>query len=397
MKVLRLLTVLIFVSRLLQAQLPEPDAQPSAPSESATQSTPLAQPPATGSVIGHVYLGDSHLPARMAYVILLPVDATGADDKKSAASTATVQTGLDGTYVMQNILPGTYYIAAAKLGYASPVPASYLISDDAPKEMKEALAATLTPVVVVANRIGTTDIVLNKGAVIAGTVRFDDGEPDSQATVSLLRKDNSGKWTEYATWDSLFSAGQRTDDQGNFRLTGLPPGEYLLRTTLELGGADVNSPGTDTPHEHDYRWDIYLGDGVRPRDAKTIQLKDGEESNGNNIEIRLARLHSVSGTVLSLETGAPINRADVELHNADDDSTCTVTKINPATGQFHFPYVAEGEYTLKVTNAADILPGKGDQKPIRTYADASQPLIVKSETNGIAIQVKPQPMAAAAQ
>jgi hypothetical protein len=262
--------------------------------------------------------------------------------------------------------------------------------------MKEALAATLTPVVVVANRIGTTDIVLNKGAVIAGTVRFDDGEPDSQATVSLLRKDNSGKWTEYATWDSLFSAGQRTDDQGNFRLTGLPPGEYLLRTTLELGGADVNSPGTDTPHEHDYRWDIYLGDGVRPRDAKTIQLKDGEEANGNNIEIRLARLHAISGTVFNLETGAPINRAEVELHNADDDSTCTVTKITN-TGQFHFPYVAEGEYTLKVTNAADILPGKGDQKPIRTYADASQPLIVKSETNGIAIQVKPQPMAAAAQ
>jgi hypothetical protein len=150
------------------------------------------------------------------------------------------------------------------------------------------------------------------------------------------------------------------------------------------------------PHDPDYRWDIYLGDGVRPRDAKTIKLKDGEESNGNIIEIRLARLHTISGTVLNLETGAPINRADVELHNADDDSTCTVTAINPATGQFHFPYVAEGEYTLKVSKAADIVPGKGDQKPIRTYADASQPLIIKGETSGVTIQVKPQPPAAAA-
>jgi protocatechuate 3,4-dioxygenase beta subunit len=298
---------------------------------------------------------------------------------------------------MQNVLPGAYYVAAVKLGYASPVPVSYLNADDYgpnPKDVKEALAATLTPVVVAANRTSTADVVLNKGAVIAGTVRFDDGEPDTQAVVSLMRKDKSGKWAEFATWDALFSAGQRTDDQGNFRLTGLPAGEYLLRTTLELSGAYINSPGTDLPHDPDYRWDIYLGDGVRPRDAKTIKLKDGEESNGNNIEIRLARLHTISGTILSAENGNPINRASVELHNADDDSTCTVTAINPATGQFHFPYVAEGEYTLKVTNASDIIPGKGDQKPIRTYTDASQSLIVKGETSGVTIQVKPLPVAA---
>ncbi|MGP8260737.1 MAG: collagen binding domain-containing protein [Acidobacteriaceae bacterium] len=397
MKVFRLLTMFIFLSRMLPAQSPAPDAQSSTPPEApAQQSAPPAPPPATGSITGHVYLGDSHLPARMAYVTLLPFTAAEAGDAKPVVSSATVQTGLDGAFVMPNILPGAYYVAAAKLGYASPVPASYLISDDAPKDMKEALAATLTPVVVSANRTSTTDIVLNKGAVIAGTVRFDDGEPDTQAVVSLLRKDKSGKWTEYATWDSLFSAGQRTDDQGNFRLTGLPAGEYLLRTTLELGGADIKSPGTDLPHDPDYRWDIYFGDGVRPRDAKSIQLKDGEESNGNNIEIPLAQLHSVSGTVLNAETGAPINRASVELHNADDDSTCTATEISLTTGQFHFPYVAEGEYTLKVTNASDIIPGKGDQKPIRTYADASQPLIVKGETSGVTIQVKPKPVAAAA-
>lgn len=389
MKVFRLLAVLLFVSHLLPAQTPEPDAQSPSPPE---------LPPATGTVTGHVYLGVSHLPARMAYVTLLPVNAGESGDKKPVVSTATVQTGLDGAYVMPNILPGVYYVAAAKLGYASPVSYSYLGPDgydDAPKEVKEALSAALTPITVAANRASTSDIVLNKGAVIAGTVRFDDGEPNTQAVVSLLRKDKSGKWTEYATQDGLFSSGERTDDQGNFRLTGLPAGEYLLRTTLELGGADIKSPGTDLPHDPDYRWDIYLGDGVRPRDAKTIQLKDGEESNGNNIEIRLSRLHTVSGIILSLETGSPINHASVELHNADDDSTCTVTDIALANGQFHFPYVAEGEYTLKVTNASDIIPGKGDQKPIRTYADASQSLIVKSEASGVTIQVKPQPVAAA--
>ena len=40
-------------------------------------------------------------------------------------------------------------------------------------------------------------------------------------------------------------------------------------------------------------------------------------------------------------------------------------------------------------------PRSDEEKPIRTYADASQSLIVKGETNGITITVKPQAPAAA--
>jgi hypothetical protein len=404
-KLLRFLVVLLFASCILEAQSPEPpapDAQsstpPDAPAQQSKQPVP-AQPPATGSVTGHVYLGDSHLPARMAYVILLPGSGAEAGDKKPVVSTATVQTGLDGAYVIPNVLPGTYYVIAAKLGYASPLagidPDDY---DSAPEEAKKSMAAELTPVVVTANRASTADIVLNKGAVIAGTVRFDDGESYSGAVVSLLRKDEAGKWADFTTLEGLTN-GAHTDDQGNFRLTGLPAGDYLLRTTLELEAGAVNSPGADPTLDRNYRWDIYFGDGVRPRDAKTITLKDGEQSNGNEIEIRLAKLHSITGTILNVETGVPINRGDVYLHNADDDSICTSTYIG-ANGQFHFPYVAEGEYTLDVRNAADVVPGTGqtsDSKPIRTYADGSQPLIVKGEMNGVTIQVKPVPVAAAVQ
>ena len=83
-------------------------------------------------------------------------------------------------------------------------------------------------------------------------------------------------------------------------MTGLPAGDYLLRTTLELEGADVSATSTGGIVDRDYRWDIYLGDGVRPRDAKTITLKDGEESNGNDIEIPVAKLHSISALFSTL-------------------------------------------------------------------------------------------------
>jgi len=395
LNVLRLLAVLLFASHALAAQTPEV----SPPPESPAQPTAPAPPPATGSISGHVFLGDSRLPARMAYVVLLPAGAVEAGDKKPVASTATVQAGLDGSFLMPSVLPGTYYVAALKLGYASPLPVSYLTGDDLgpnPGDVKEGLAATLTPVVVAANRTSTTEIVLNKGAVISGSVRFDDGEPYSGGSVSLLRKDKAGKWTEFGTQEGLSSNGAPTDDQGNFRLTGLPPGDYLLRTALQLIGGVGETPGAESAINPDYRWDVYFGDGIRPSDAKIITLKDGEQSNGNAIEIPLSRLHSISGTVLSLETGAPINSARVELHNADDDSLDTSAYITLPSGQFQFPYVAEGAYTLKVMGAADVIRSKDDEKPIRTYADASQSILVKGELGGVTIQVKPLPVATAA-
>ena len=326
----------------------------------------------------------------MASVTLLSVGAADAGDNKPAGGFAMVQTGLDGAFVIPNVLPGSYYLIATKRGYsvlATDLAGDARNLDKVPQNVKDALT-----VLVAANRVSTTNIVLNRGAVIAGTVRFDDGEPATEAKVSLLRKDKSGKWTEsQASADS----GNSADDEGNFRIANLSPGEYLLRTTLVLSGAHVSMPGMGSPYDPDYHWDIYFGDGIRPRDPKMIKLKDGEESNGNNIEIPLARLHSISGTVLSEETGAAINQADVELHNADDDSTCTVTAVNRATGQFHFPYVVEGEYTLKVRKAADVAPGSRshDEKPLRTYADASQPLLVTGERNGVTIQVRPKPEA----
>lgn len=110
MKALRFVTLLFLVARFLVAQTP-------------------AQSPATGSITGHVYLGDSHLPARMAYVTLLPAIAADAKEKTPPASSATVQAGLDGSYIMNNVLPGTYYVVAGKLGYATTVPTPFLDPD----------------------------------------------------------------------------------------------------------------------------------------------------------------------------------------------------------------------------------------------------------------------------
>jgi hypothetical protein len=398
LKVLRLLVVLLLASHMLAAQAP---------------------PKPTGVVAGHVYLGDSRLPARMASVTLLPVPAADSPAAKESpapsaapiqpspdgtitftfkpsagptpASVVTVETLLDGSFSIPNVFPGQYYLIVEKRGYLSSVPfADDFFASRISKEQVETLAS-LTPLAVAANRTTTIDTTLAKGATIAGTVRFDDGEPDSNTLVTLMRKDKTGKWVK-------LSSSLAADDQGHFRIPGLPAGEYLLIANLYVDGGNISENGGGSMIRQGYDLDIYYGEGFRQKDAKTIKVTEGEQSDGNNIEIPLAKLHVVTGTVVSMETGATINSARVELHYADDDSVVAETDTSWEGDEFRFLFVPEGTYTIEVKQAADAIPGAfpGTNKSVRTYADASQSIIVKGETSGVTIQVKPLPVSAAA-
>ena len=371
MKVLRLLAILIFASLVLPAQTPV---------------TP-AQPPATGAINGHVFLGDSHLPARMAWVTLLPTvppPVNGFNMHNTDSQSKSAPTQLDGSFTIRNVIPGSYYVLAEKEGYVSPIRLPFGTISSLSKEEQDSLPTLLTTITVIANRATNVEITLPKGAAISGRVRFDDGLPDTEASVSVLHKDKSGKWVPYCPVLNYYmqTGGDGTDDRGDFRIPGLPAGEYLLSVSLEDWGSN-------------YSIDIYYGDVTRLKDAKSIKVKDGEESSGNNIVIPLGKLHSVSGTVISAETGEKVMAEFVQLHDADDDSTVAGTSAIVGQGEFRFPYVPEGKYTLKASGLVMDLHRDG-LKPAREYLDASQFLIVKGETNGVTIQVKPKPAAATA-
>ncbi len=350
-------------------------------------------PAVTGSITGHVVLGDSRLPARMAWVTLIRIIPGAKPDAKGeipSTGAGQAQTLLDGSFTIPHVVPGSYYVMAEKAGYVPIAHISASEMDHPTQEQFDLLAARMTPTLVVANQASAVNITLAKGATIAGEVHFDDGSADSATAVSLLHRDKSGRWAPFADQLSTFfrdDGGILADDQGHFRISGLPAGEYLLRTSLELGGG------------HDASLDVYFGDVFRQRDAKVIKVGDGEESVGHSIEIPLAKLHTVSGSVVSVATGTPVNSAHVELRYADDDTLVTETNISPDWEEFHFAYVPEGEYTLKVRRPKDTtfeyVASNYLEKTKQAYSDASQPIVVHGEVNGVTIQVKPTPQVAA--
>ncbi len=364
---------------------------------------------ASGTVTGHVICADTNGPARIAHVVLQPVvdiaPASKTGDRPRQISAAVTATLLDGSFTVPNIAPGDYYVFVERLGYLSPF--AQLSREDLnhPKPETAALIAKLlTPVSVAANRTSTVEIRIYKGAAISGTIRFDDGAPDANTGVSVLTKDKTGKWVPFHT--NLIAGqfgGATTDDRGQYRIGGLPAGEYIVQTTLAITDIFVNGLFTEyhgTSYSNRYSLNLYSGDSFRPRDAKTIKVGDGEEANSVDIAIPLSKLHTVSGSVVDANSGRAINGGRVTLLYSDDNTELTSVDIDKEDSAFHFYYVPEGEYTFKVTGARDVTreeipypagtvpPTHTVEKKLRDYDVEPQPLSIHSDATGLTIQAQ---------
>ena len=84
------------------------------------QQKPADEAVATTTVSGHVYCADTNAPARMASVILQPAGAIDAlkpgGDNHVSSHGESVETLLDGSFTIQHVPPGTYYVIASEPG-----------------------------------------------------------------------------------------------------------------------------------------------------------------------------------------------------------------------------------------------------------------------------------------
>ena len=113
----------------------------------------------------------------------------------------------------------------------------------------------------------------------------------------------------------------------------------------------------------------------------------------------LSKLHSLSGSLAEEGTGRRINDGKVTLLNADDNTELASANVSADDDAFHLAFVPEGTYTLKITNAQDVTrtvtenppgsfpPTQTDTKVIRSYGDATQPLIVTTALQGMIVSV----------
>jgi hypothetical protein len=227
-----------------------------------------------------------------------------------------------------------------------------------------------------------------RGAVLAGTVRNERGEPIEGLPVRAwpLKPDA-------ARYLSLSNNGAATDEDGQFRIFGLEPGRYVLTVTPSYAGTQARSalldahvdavladlraggrgtvarqPQQERPQNVVYS-PVYYPGTVRADDAAPIIVIPGQEVQGLDLTMIQVPAATVSGTVV-MPDGTPAAGAQVRLDGEESTgrglppSTRRYTATADGAGAFFISHVPAGGY--------DVSANVRVSRPSRTKAGAME-------------------------
>jgi len=382
----------------------------------------------TGTVTGHVTCGDTQRPARLATVTLfgIPKEATempkmdaNADPAammaamKSAMSglsnttMVNTQTDINGAFVAENVAPGDYYVFAAKAGYVQPIN-QVQAAVNAGADMHKALPGVVV-VHVVAEHAANSEVTIDRGAAVSGIAQFDDGTPVTGAVVAVVsaKDDEKQPPTEFAMLAAsggISSMMASTDDLGHYRVSGLAPGDYVVKISLPLknmlnltgGSFNFSKMLAEKPLV------AYAPATFHKTDAKPITLGSGEDKRDVSVTFNLNGMHTVSGRVASAEDHHGLNAATVMVTDVNDKDFVRSASVD-AVGNFTVTFVPAGTYELRVSGAGDTEPAKKENKDkdgeanpfsftsehtLKSYEDKKQSLIVSdSDVAGLDLEL----------
>jgi hypothetical protein len=346
---------------------------------------------ATGSVSGHVLCSDTRTPCRFATITLQSVDSAARTSAKSRSQPKDTGVsrgvaGFDGSYLINGVAAGDYYVLAALPGYLNPV--DQLLSDlpaDA-SFSQEILDKLLPRVTITPNRQASADITMQRGASLSGTVRYDDGGLAIGFTIEVYLKDKNGQWKRYANRGgneplSAIGAAVRTDDRGHFYEPALPHGTYIVEAHLQefipLPLSITYNEGAIVSDQRQNALRIFYGDKFRMKEAKTIELNEGEDRSDVDITITTDGLHTVRGVVNS-KSGETVEHGEVSLNDPDDKTPIRTTGIQN-DGTFNFNYLPAGTYQITIHG------NKGGQQ----FQPLTTTLVVDNDLSGLSYSVSP--------
>lgn len=314
-----ILFVLSLVPARAVAQGPPPPPPPPPPAPVGRDAAGIGtNKTGTGRLSGRVTALDSGRPIRRAVV---RVSGTDLREGKS------VSTDAEGRWEIRDLPAGKFSLSASKGGY---VQLQY--GQRRPFESGKSIDLAN------GQSIEKIEIGLPRAGALTGRVVDEFGEPVTSVRVAAMRY--------------RFQAGQRrltpsgeidtTDDLGQFRLYGLPPGEYYVQAQPQSAMSFLSVSGDRSGYAQTFYPNAYS-----PSDATRVSLAVGQEAQSLVIALVPTRFVNVSGTATSAE-GQPVRAGMVRL--VDPGAAFSMVAGNMGIirpdGTWTISSVVPGEYRL---------------------------------------------------
>lgn len=256
---------------------------------------------------GTVTFDETHL----AGVVVTAV-STQSKQEKSAVTDAK------GAYEIKGLYTATYLLTVSNTPYV----------------LREGIGGTFYQLQIETAGVAVRDFKMTEGAVIAGCAEFPSKQPVVEREVIYEKTDFSVQGFS----PMGFRSRTVTDDQGCFRLYGLPTGHYRVGLGKPVGVTYGTSP---LPFSTTYY------PGVRSQsDAEVMKVIAGQEYKLGSLVVK-DRLNtfSVTGSLIDQDTGSKIPNFVFELGRYEGTAVISTTplKTNDA-GDFKIIDLFEGRY-----------------------------------------------------
>jgi hypothetical protein len=298
-----------------------------------------------GRISGRVLAAETGAPLRRAQVRIM-----GPDIGAKAALTDA-----EGRYEFRDLPAGRFNLSASKSGYV-------MVQYGQTRPFEGGRPIELADKQV----IEKADFSMPRGSVIAGRIVDEFGEPVAEAMVTAMRQSWMGGRRRFVP------AGRtgQTNDLGQFRMYGLPPGEYYVSATLRNSDATMfdmfgGQGGPIGSNPASGYAPTYFPGTTNPGEAQKISLALGQEAQGTEFALIAVKLAKITGIVINSE-GKPVSGAMVRatpLGRTGDIGAMIMGGAGARTsneGTFTLNNVAPGEYSLDVRSMQIMRTDGGD-------------------------------------
>lgn len=303
-------------------------------------SLPAQQPTATGetpvkekvkaSIEGQVFNLNTGAPVRKVTVRL-----TGRQTTPSSRPTnLTVQTGDDGHFAFADLDAGKYQLSAQKPGFVgNTYGARRPMTGGTPLTVGEG------------QRVKDIVFKLMPGAVIAGKVLDEEGEPMANVSVMALQPRIVGGKKRMISEGT----GANTTDLGEFRISGLPPGQYVVQASMHnFNFGETTKADGPLPDKPELGYVTTFYPNVTDQSAAaSVTVGAGAELRGIDVKVVKTKVFRIRGKVVAPEL--PKGRSVMVMLLANNSlgfSMFGQAQAQPPDLRFEFKNIVPGSYAI---------------------------------------------------